>query len=199
MRCDSSFSQTKNTTLVSSKLTQPNATTKPFYPDEPSNKVLQAQNFKRKPQKKSKSRKEGSTLYSHSTEQPSHVADSKSMSSLMQKIIAGNSAAKLKSSSKDPVAVNSVTQRSRNYKLKMGSGNSGINLVDQSCISATINNYNLGGANFGLGAITHFGNFAGGYVGAKGNFANNISAYATNASDLLRGFKSSQSIPIIGS
>ena len=84
-----------------------------------------------------------------------------------------------------------MSQRSRNYKFKVGSGNSGINLVDQSSIGATFNNYNMSGANFGIGAITNFGNFTGGYVGAKGNLASNISAYATNASDLLRGFKSS--------
>jgi len=73
--------------------------------------------------------------------------------------------------------------------------------VGYSTVGANVNNYNLGGANFGLGAITSLGNFGGGYLGAKGNgtVASNMSAYATNASDLLRGFKSSQSIPIIAS
>ena len=68
------------------------------------------------------------------------------------------------------------------------------------------NGYNMGSANFGLGAI---GNLAG-LVGSGGSYLNkgasvintsgNIqSAYATNASDLIRGFKSSQSIPVVTS
>ena len=67
---------------------------------------------------------------------------------------------------------------------------------------------NLGGANFGLGGIGSLANF-GGYLGSKGGNnintsgtmigAPNMSAYATNASDLIRGFKSSQSIPVVSS
>ena len=78
------------------------------------------------------------------------------------------------------------------------------------------NNFNFGGANFGLGAISNLGNF-GGYLG-KGasntvnshNNNSNMSAYAmagssttaglvgnSTASELLRGFKSSQSIPVM--
>lgn len=67
---------------------------------------------------------------------------------------------------------------------------------------------NMGGANFGLGGcIGSLANF-GGYLGSKGGNnintsgtigATNMSAYATNASDLIRGFKSSQSIPVVTS
>ena len=61
--------------------------------------------------------------------------------------------------------------------------------------SNTGGNYpNLGGANFGLGNIGNLGGFL-----SKGSAAGNLnaSAYISNASDLIRGFKSSQSIPIV--
>ena len=66
------------------------------------------------------------------------------------------------------------------------------------------NNYNMGvGANFGLGAIGNLAGLGGGSYLTKGaaiNTSGNISsAYATNASDLIRGFKSSQSIPVVTS
>ena len=99
-----------------------------------------------------------------------------------------------------------------------GSGagaNSGINLLGHSTVaggsiaaaaaaaaSASSNNYNMGGANFGLGAIGNLANLGGNYL-TKGNVMNTSgsisSAYATNASDLIRGFKSSQSIPVVTS
>ena len=68
---------------------------------------MMKQTFKRKPMQKQgrKTRKDGS-LNSHSVEQPTH-ADT-SVSSLMQKMIAGASTVK-KSSSKDPTASNLVS------------------------------------------------------------------------------------------
>lgn len=112
------------------------------------------------------------------------------------------------------------SQRSRNYKFKMGSsgtvavghqsGNSGMNLLGHpthgitaaAFASSQSNNYNLGQANFcGLGAIGNLSNLNyltknSAAVNAKNS---NMSAYATNASDLIRGFKSSQSIPVVTS
>ena len=101
------------------------------------------------------------------------------------------------SSSKDSAL---LSQRSRNYKFKVGAGNSGVNLLGHSTVAGpgTNNNYNMGGANFGLGAIGNLGNL-GGYLTKNGNASSNMSAYATNASDLIRGFKSSQSIPVVTS
>ena len=67
-----------------------------------------------------------------------------------------------------------------------------------------MNNYSthLAG-NFGLGTVSgnNLTNFGAGFLGAKGmgHNASNMSAYVTNASDLIRGFKSSQSIPVVTS
>jgi len=111
IRSDSSFSNTKNTTLISAQMTQlplPDPMKRPFHPDDPSSRVMKETTYKRKPQKKTKSRKDG-TQNSHSMEQPPQVTDSKSMSSLMQKIIAGTIAAKMKSQSKGPAESNLVT------------------------------------------------------------------------------------------
>ena len=66
-----------------------------------------------------------------------------------------------------------------------------------------MNNYSTHVAgNFGLGTVSgNLTNFGGGFLSAKGmgHNASNMSAYVTNASDLIRGFKSSQSIPIVTS
>ena len=78
------------------------------------------------------------------------------------------------------------SQRSRNYKFKVGTG-SGKNLVGHSTAISGVNNY--AGGNFGLGAIGSLGNFGGMLYKGSGNNPN-MSAYATNASDLIRGFKS---------
>lgn len=91
------------------------------------------------------------------------------------------------------------------------------NLISHGTVGGTVskNNFNFGGANFGLGAINNLGNF-GGYLGkgasntVSNNNNSNMSAYAmagsnttaglagnSTASELLRGFKSSQSIPLM--
>ena len=100
----------------------------------------------------------------------------------------------------------------------MGPNNSAMNnLISHATVGGTVNknNFNFGGANFGLGAIGNLGNF-GGYLGkGASNTVNNsnMSAYAmgggssttaglvgnSTASELLRGFKSSQSIPVMTS
>ena len=102
------------------------------------------------------------------------------------------------SSSKDSAL---LSQRSRNYKFKVGTGNSGMNLPGHSTVAgmASNNNYNMGGANFGLGSIGTLNNLGASYLTKNGNTGSNMSAYATNASDLIRGFKSSQSIPVVTS
>ena len=88
--------------------------------------------------------------------------------------------------------------------MAVGAGvtNSGFNLMGHhpsgmtaaAAASSSSNNYNMGGANFcGLGAVGNLANL--GYLNKNGATINannnNISAYATNASDLLKGFKSS--------
>ena len=158
------------------------------------------------------------------------VAGSTSNKSNVNKAARGSNKVKVSTSTSASKEANNaamVSQRSRNYKFKMGTGavnhgghttagklnnNSGISLlghhstvVGSSGMTAvgTVapggNNYNMGGAtNFGLGAIGNLAGLGGGSYLTKGeaiNTSGNISsAYATNASDLIRGFKSSQSL-----
>jgi len=133
-------------------------------------------------------------LNPHSFENSSANNDS-SVTSLMQKIIMGSNGplSKIKAaSSKEPSTINEVSQRSRNYKFKVGSA--GVNLVSSHHTAA--GNYpNLGNANFGLGNIGSLGS----YLSKGTNAVLNVSAYASNTSDLIRGFKSSQSIPVVTS
>ena len=160
--------------------------------------------YKRKqPSKKSK-KQSGSgygtlgNLNSHSVEQPISGASrdtNATMTSLMQKIISGtNTITKSKASSREPNVNNMASQMSRNVKFKLG--NSGMNMISGMSSYTTAG----GVANYpNVASLTNFGGY--GSKASIGGGSNNLSAYmvTNNASDLLRGFKSTQSIPVVSS
>lgn len=96
---------------------------------------------------------------------------------------------------KETANSNLSTQRSRNYKFKVPASNSKANLLYHNTTQpqnfGTTGGVNINSQNFGLG----LGVGAGTYMAKPGDTL--ASAYATNATDLLRGFKSNQSIPIV--